>query len=80
MKTKHIPDVMETGLFKEYKFLRLLIEDDSGGTNYSIQFFAEEMSQINQYLELHAPALRTSHENRFKNKQTSFRTLLEEVK
>ena len=80
MQAHHIPDVMGTGFFKEYRFYRLLLEDQSGGTNYSLQFFAEEMKDINQYLEVHAPALRASHENRFKNKQASFRSLLEEVK
>ena len=80
MKTHHIPDVMSTGLFKEFKFFRLLVQDDSGGTNYSTQFYADTMEDLNQYLDQHAPRLRADHESRFKNKQVSFRTLLEEVK
>ena len=79
MKDTHIPEVMDTGFFKEFRFYRLLMEDDSGGTNFSIQFFAENMDELEQYLEDHAPRLRDDHQKQFKDQQVSFRSLLEEV-
>ena len=79
MKDTHIPEVMDTGFFIEFRFYRLLMEDSSGGTNFSIQFFVESMDKLNQYLENHAPRLQEDHQKQFKEQQVSFRSILEEV-
>ena len=41
-KEEHIPGIMLLGLFNEYKFYRLLEQDDSDGITYIIQYFASD--------------------------------------
>ena len=79
MKAHHIPKVLETGLFKSHRIFKLLLNDDSGGTNYSIQYFVENRELLDQYLEKHAPELRAEHQNQYDSKVVAFRTLLEEI-
>ncbi len=79
MKTTHIPDVLSTGLFSGHRIFRLLVDDDSGGTNYSIQYFAANRAQVDRYLKDHAPRLRDEYNQRYGGKHAAFRTLLEEV-
>jgi hypothetical protein len=79
MRTSHIPDVMRTGMFSENRFLRILGDDESGGSTYSIQYTCESIERFQQYEDIYAPALRGEHNNRFKDKFVAFRTLLETV-
>jgi len=78
MKEKHIPDVMSTGLFTNYKIYRLLVESE-GGVNYSVQYFASSINKLEQYLEQHAGPLIKAHNERFKDKHVAFRSVLEEI-
>ena len=79
MKSNHIPDVMLTGMFKEYKLLRLLGDDESGGHTYCVQYMCENIEKFQQYEDIFAPALRSEYNNRYKDKFVAFRTLLETV-
>ncbi len=80
MKDVHIPDVMSTGLFSQNKFYKLLGEvPEANGATYSIQYFAQNITDVNNYLENHAPKLIQEHMAKYKNKHVSFRTLLQEV-
>ncbi|QCK13560.1 DUF4286 family protein [Mangrovivirga cuniculi] len=80
MKTSHIPKVLNTGMFKEYKMFRLLNEESGvEGTTFSIQYFAEDINKINEYLENHAPDLINEHYEKYKDRHVSFRTLLEQI-
>jgi hypothetical protein len=79
MREKHIPDVLATGLFVEYKLFRLLTEDeDAVGTTYAIQYFAKSMSQIEEYKQKHAAGLQEEHSSRYKDRYIAFRTLLQQ--
>jgi hypothetical protein len=79
MREKHIPDEMKTGMFVTHKMYKVLHDQDDGTISYSIQYFAESIEQINQYLEVFAPVLVEQHKKRFANRHVAFRTLLEEV-
>ena len=79
MKTSHIPDVMRTGIFSEYRMLRVLGDEDSGGYTYSVQYTCENMDRYRQYEDIYAPALRSEYNQRYKDKFVAFRTLLEAV-
>ncbi len=79
MKKNHIPDVMISGLFKEYKMFRLLGDNESGGQTYCVQYFCESLEKYQQYEDIYAPALRSEYNNRYKDKFVAFRTLLESV-
>jgi hypothetical protein len=76
MKEVHIPDVMNTGLFLEYRMARVMVDEESG-TTYSIQYTSASMDDLNEYLEQHAPKLRKDVADRYEGKFVAFRTLLE---
>ena len=79
MKNEHIPEVMGTGLFKGFKFYRVMSRQEDGGQSYSVQYFAESMDDLHRYIHQYAPALRKAHEDKFGDSQVSFRTILEEL-
>lgn len=79
MKSVHIPEVLETGIFLEHKFYKLLHESEDGSINYSIQFFTESMEKMMEYEHRHAPGLRAKTRERYQDKAVSFRSLLETV-
>ena len=80
MKNTHIPDVMQTGYFLEYKMCRVLsIQEDETGNTYAIQYTSSSMDDLNEYQEKHATRLQEEHTTRYKGKFVAFRTLLEVV-
>ncbi len=78
MKEHHINDVVNSGCFSSGTIFKILVEEQSG-TSYSIQYRAPNMAAINRYLKDFAPALRNQSVEKFGEKFTAFRTLLEEV-
>lgn len=78
MKKKHIPDVLETGLFHDSRMAKVLIDEEDGIT-YSIQYRTDSFEKLDQYQKTAAPALQKEHTNRYEGKFVAFRTLLEEV-
>ncbi|HMQ68990.1 MAG TPA: DUF4286 family protein [Ignavibacteria bacterium] len=77
MKSKHIPDVLATGMFIDSKIFRVRSEDD--GFTYSIQYFLNTMEDYNKYQKDFAPKLQAEHTEKYKNKFVAFRTLMELV-
>tara|TARA_B100000780_G_C21118105_1_gene452580 strand:- start:2570 stop:2887 length:318 start_codon:yes stop_codon:yes gene_type:complete len=78
MKSKHIPDVMATGKFVEYRISKIMVEDPYG-TNYSIQYLCKDLNELADYQDNHAPALQAEHVERYKDKFVAFRTMMEIV-
>lgn len=79
MKEVHIPDLMKTGLFLDYRFLH--VEDgaaDSGNT-YAIQYWLNNMEDFHRYQKEYAAELQAAHSRRYKDKYVAFRTLMKEV-
>ena len=79
MKKTHIPDVLNTGLFIDNRFLRVLNTEEGEGFTYSIQYLLESMEHYETYKAQYAPALQASHNERYQNRFVAFRTLLETV-
>lgn len=79
MKTTHIPEVLETGIFNDHKFFRLIHDTEDGSTNYCIQYFTENLKLMMEYESKHAPGLRAKTQERYKDKAIAFRTLLETI-
>ncbi len=79
MKEVHIPAVLATGLFLNSKIYKVLHENSDGSISYSVQYFANSIVEIQQYLEEHAPRLVEAHKQKFRDKHVAFRTVLEEV-
>jgi len=78
MKTVHIPNVMRTGKFVSQRVLKVLTHDDPASVSYAIQYTASTIELLQQYLDLHAPALRQEVQDKFGDKQIAYRTILEE--
>lgn len=78
MKKVHIPEVMETGMFLNYRLLRLM-DDNPEVTTYAVQYECLGMDQLSQYQAQFAPALQVAHRERYEGKFVAFRTLLEQV-
>lgn len=79
MKEIHIPEVMETNQFEEYKFFKVLNTEDPEASSYSVQYFAEDMKNIQMYMAAFAPELQQKALATFPNQMAAFRTLLQSV-
>ena len=77
---EHIPDVLLTKCFHNYKVVRLLETDDSDGPTYAIQYEAHSKSDYNRYIELHAETLRKKSLDKWGGQFIAFRSLMEVVK
>ncbi len=78
-KEEHIPEIMATGLFSEYKFFKLLDVDDTDGPTFVVQYFAPSRTEYDRYISEHAPALRQRAHAVWGNRFVAFRTIMEVV-
>jgi len=78
MSETHIPDVMATGYFKEYRMAKVLAQDE-GGVTYSVQYLAPDMESYHRYVHQEAPRLQAESEKLFKDRYVAFRTILEVI-
>jgi len=78
-KNEHIPDVMSTGLFHDYKFFRLLEQDETDGITYIVQYLVSSLENYKNYIEKFAPVLREKAFAKWGNQFIAFRTIMEAV-
>ncbi len=79
MQHKHIPEMLATGKFSSARMVRVLIEEEMGGTTYSVQYATDSKETLLRYYTEDAPALRDEGEKLFGEKMLSFRTELEVI-
>lgn len=79
MKTVHIPDVMATGCFAEYRFYKLMKPEEEEGSTFIMQYKALTMDDYHRYSEDYAPALQQETHKRYKDRFVAFRTIMVEV-
>ncbi|MBP7274342.1 MAG: DUF4286 family protein [Saprospiraceae bacterium] len=79
MQQSHIPNVMRTGIFREYRLCRLLGDDETDGITYAIQYICDDLDSFRKYQDVYAPALQKEHSEKFLNRYVAFRTLLQVV-
>ena len=79
MKEDHIPKVLETGCFTDYKFYRIMEDNQSDGMTYAVQYFTPEISSFFDYQAKYAEGLQKESRDTWQDKYTAFRTLLREV-
>ena len=79
MKADHIPRILETGCFTDYKMYRIMEEDQADGMTYAVQYFTPELSKYFDYQNNHAPAMQKEMKDVWQEKYAAFRTLLREV-
>ena len=78
-KKEHIPDIMDTHLFIDHKFYKLLEQEQQEGNTYIAQYFCSTPAQLDEYLDKFAPALREKAFAKWGNKFIAFRTTMELV-
>ena len=76
---EHIPEVMATKLFDDFKVHRLLEQDDAEGPTYTIQYFTNSMDRYQQYIKMYAPLLREKAFAKWGNQFIGFRSVMEAV-
>ena len=77
MKEKHINQVLATGKFTSAKLVKVLINEDMGGTTYAAQYTTDSMETLQRYYEEDAPKLREEAIKLFGDKALAFRTELQ---
>lgn len=78
MRETHLPEVLATGCFDNYRFVRLLQQDEEvGGATYNVQYLAPTQAHYEAYAEKFAPELQAKTQARFAGSFHAFRTLLE---
>ena len=79
MKEQYIPVVMQTEMFVSWKMYKVLHDQDDNSVSYSVQYFANTIEDVVQFVERVEPELNKVHQQRFRDRHVAFRTLLEEV-
>ena len=79
MQEKHINEVLATGKFTSARMVKVLVEEEMGGTTYSIQYTTDSMETLKKYYAEDAPKLREEGLQLFGDKMLAFRTELEIV-
>jgi len=77
MRDKHIPDMLSTKKFVEAKMCRVMVEEDLGGTTYSVQYRTKNKAALDSYYQEDAEKMRAEGNQLFPNKFVAFRTELE---
>ncbi|SRR5258706_1367438 len=71
-KAEHIPDLIATGRFYDYRFYRLLEGHETDGHTYIVQYFATSIDQYNAYFKEFSQALRQKAVDKWGNQFISF--------
>lgn len=79
MKEKHIPDMLSTGKFIYAKMSQVMIEEEMGGTTYSVQYTTDSLDTLQDYYKEDAARLRDEAIKLFNGKFVSFRTELKVI-
>jgi Domain of unknown function (DUF4286) len=79
LKKEHVPDIMQTKCFSDFKILKLLEVDEAEGPTYAIQYFAESKALYNIYIEKFAGEMRNQSFAKWGDKFIAFRSVMQIV-
>jgi len=77
MQKKHIPEILATGKFSSARIVKVLVEEEMGGTTYSVQYYTDSKTTLEKYYQEDAPKFRDEAIALFGDKMLVFRTELE---
>jgi len=77
LKEEHLNDMMNTGLFSDYRLCRLMDEEESDGVTFVIQYHCDSIENYQSYIDEHAPGMRKKSLAKFADKFVAFRTVME---
>ena len=78
MNTSHIALIMETGCFKDYRFVRV-IPGQGVDISYNLQLRCESHAKLTEYRSKHEQMLENIVQLNFEGKYASFQSVLEQV-
>ena len=76
---EHIPAIMASGQFTEYKFYKLLEEENDESATYIVQYFAPAIENYRNYIHNDAPRLRQEAIDKWGNRFIAFRSVMQVV-
>ncbi|MFT4062856.1 MAG: DUF4286 family protein [Edaphocola sp.] len=77
MRNVHIPEMMRTGLFGEYRLCRLLEQDDGDGDTFVVQYHCDSAEHYGTYQKEHATLMRKKQMDNFGTAYVAFHTAME---
>jgi len=80
MTEEHLPEIMATGAFDEYKFYRLLGQDDQDGPTYTVQCFTSSPERIQGFEQSFAPGFARKASLKWGDQFASFHSVMSAVK
>lgn len=79
MKEEHIAEMMNTGLFSDYRMSKLMEQDEADGVTFIVQYHTDSIENYQSYLSEHAPRMRQKGLSKFADKMVAFRTVMEVI-
>jgi hypothetical protein len=79
MKTEHMQELLDTGIFSQSRLCRLLEQDEVEGVTYSAQYFCNTIADYNKYIDDHSTQMRDKAFKKFGGKFIAFRSVMEEI-
>lgn len=79
MKSVHIPDVMNTEQFVDFRFCKVQPIEGITEISYNISYRCKSEAHLEHYQENFAPQLQKEHTERYQGRFAAFRTLLNQI-
>jgi hypothetical protein len=76
---EHIPAIMASGQFSDYKFYKLLEEEKDESATYVVQFLAPSIENYQYYISNFAPRLREQAFDKWGNLFIAFRSVMQVI-
>ena len=77
---EHIPEVMSTHCFADYRVVKILEIDESEGPTYAIQYRSIDKEHYQDYIDNFAASLRNKSFAKWGDRFIAFRTIMEIVR
>jgi hypothetical protein len=75
----HIPAALTTGAFDDYKFYRLLEQDEAEGPTFVLQYYTPTAERCQRYIRESAPKLQQEALDKWGGAFITFSTIMEEL-
>lgn len=79
IKTKHIPQLLESGYFKNPRVCKVLTEEQQDGTSVSVQLEAENIKAVTKWKEKHGDLFHMELSSLFSEEVLCFSTCMEVI-
>ena len=79
MQSEHIPEMLATGKFTEARLCRVLVDEETGGVTYAVQYLTPSVRLLQEYYREDAVRMRQKGLDLFGDQCVAFRTELEIV-